>query len=248
MEYTQDGHWFWFLVLIATAAALYSSVGQGGGSGYLAVMALYGVTPAHMKPAALVMNVFVTSIVWYRYYRDGNFKWELFWPFAVTSIPMAFIGGTVTLHAAAYRLIVALALLVASIRILWRPPHAGRTRRPGWPVTVVIGAVLGLVSGITGVGGGIFLSPLLLLFRWCSLRETFALSAGFIWVNSVAGVSGYAFIGNAWPSGMAWLVLAAVAGTAVGVKILAGRGTPQTLQRILGMVLMIAALRMLVHI
>lgn len=248
MEYSEYGHSFWFLILIALAAALYSSVGQGGGSGYLAVMALYGVVPAHMKPAALVMNVFVTSIVWYRYYRDGNFKWAFFWPFAVTSIPMAFVGGALTLHAAAYRLIVALALLVASIRLLWSPPHASGTQRPGWPVTIVVGGVLGLVSGITGVGGGIFLSPLLLLFRWCSLREAFALSAAFIWVNSAAGVSGYAFVGNAWPSGMVWLVVAALAGTAVGVKILARRGTPQTLQRILGAVLMIAALRMLTDI
>lgn len=248
MEYSQDGHVFWFLALIALAAALYSSVGQGGGSGYLAVMALYGMTPAHMKPAALIMNVFVTSIVWYRYYRHGEFKWKLFWPFVVSSIPMAFIGGALTLHAAAYRLIVALALLVASVRILWRPPRESRIRRPGWPVTIVVGAVLGLVSGITGVGGGIFLSPLLLLFRWCSLQETLALSAGFIWVNSVAGVSGYAFNNDVWPSGMVWLVLAALFGTAVGVKILAGRGTPQALQRILGVVLMIAALRMLIDV
>ncbi len=246
MEYSQDGHSFWFLALIALAAALYSSVGQGGGSGYLAVMAMYGVTPAHMKPAALVMNVFVASIVWYRYYRDGDFKWDLFWPFAATSIPMAFVGGVLTLHAAAYRVIVALALLAASMRILWRPLHAGQIRRPAWSVMIVIGAVLGLVSGITGVGGGIFLSPLLLLFRWCSLSETFALSAGFIWVNSVAGACGYAFTGNAWPPELVWLVLAALAGTAVGVSVLAQSGKPQTLQRILGAVLMVAALRMLI--
>ncbi len=248
MEYPHTGHSFWFLVLIALAAALYSSVGQGGGSGYLAVMALYGVAPAHMKPAALVMNVFVTSIVWYRYYAGGEFNWRFFWPFAVTSIPMAFVGGALTLHAAAYRVIVALALMVAAIRILWRPVHAGRIRQPGWFLIAVIGGVLGLVSGITGVGGGIFLSPLLLLLGWCSLRETFALSSGFIWVNSVAGISGYAVAANPWPPDLPWLVAAALAGTVVGVKILAGRGTPQTLQRILGVVLMLAALRMLIAI
>lgn len=248
MEFSQEGYSIWFLALIALAAALYSSVGQGGGSGYLAVMALYGMSPAHMKPAALLMNVFVTSVVWYRYYRRGDFKWSLFWPFAVASVPTAFIGGALTLHAAAYRLIVAVALLVASIRMLSRPPLEGRLRRPSWPATILVGAVLGLVSGTTGVGGGIFLSPLLLLFRWCSLHETLALSAGFIWVNSVAGISGYAFDNNAWPSGMPWLVAAALIGTAVGVKILASRGTPQALQRILGVVLMIAALRMLIDI
>ncbi len=245
MELPPSGQSIWFLILIGLAAALYSSVGQGGGSGYLAVMALYGMSPAHMKPAALIMNIFVTSLVWYRHYRAGEFKWVLFWPFIVTSIPAAFVGGALTLGPSLYRALVAVALLVAALRTLWRSQVDDTVVRPTATAMLITGAVLGLVSGATGVGGGIFLAPLLLYFRWCDLRETFALSAAFIWVNSVAAVFGYGFAGHAFPLNVAWLVVAALAGTFVGVKIVAFYGTPHRLQRLLGIVLAVAAVRML---
>ena len=245
MDYPAYGHPFWFLVCITLAAALYSSVGQGGGSGYLAVMALFGVTPMHMKPAALLMNIFVTSVIWYRYHRAGNFRWDLFWPFIITSVPMAFVGGSITLYSTVYRVIVALALLTAALRLVWRPTHGDDVQEAKWHIASVFGAILGLISGMTGVGGGIFLSPLLLFFRWSSLNETFALSAGFIWVNSVAGILGYLFTGGSWPPGMAWMVLAVLFGALIGAKIFADHSTPQTLQRVLGVILVIAAIRIL---
>lgn len=248
MDYTVDGHSLWLFVFIALAAVLYSSVGQGGGSGYLAVMAFFAVTPEHMKPAALVMNVFVTSALWYRYQREGDFRWPLLWSFVSTSIPMAFVGGALTLDAVIYRVIVAVALLAAAMRLIWHPAPDQPAQAPSWRATLPVGAVLGLVSGTTGVGGGIFLAPLLLLFRWCTLRETFALSAAFIWVNSLAGVLGYSFTASSWPPDMVWYVVAALAGTVVGMNLLTKHSTPQVLQRILGVVLMIAAIKMLADI
>ncbi len=244
MEHTEYGHTLGLLVLIAVAAALYSAVGQGGGSGYLAAMALFGVAPAHMKPAALIMNIFVTTLVWRRYHRSGDFAWSMFWPFATTSVPLAVLGGALTLHSSGYRLLVALALLIAALRLFWKSIDGEDLRRPSWYVTLPTGAVLGFVSGITGVGGGIFLGPLLLMCRWSTLHQAFALSAGFIWVNSTAGILGYFLSGQPAPPGIQWLVAAAVVGTVLGISILSRRSAPTTLQRVLGGVLVIAALKM----
>jgi len=231
-------------LLIALAALLYSSVGHGGASGYLAAMALLGVAPAVMKPAALAMNVFVAGLVAWRLYRAGYFNARLFWPFALGSIPLAFLGGALTLPGHFYRYLVGAALVLAGIRLLIETRDLPARSTPPIPLAVTVGAVLGFVSGLTGVGGGIFLSPLLLFLRWADMRHTAALSATFILLNSLAGLAGHFAAGAALPSGLPWMVLAALAGGAVGAELAVRRLAPVKLRRLLGIVLLIAGAKM----
>lgn len=232
------------LGLIALAALLYSSVGHGGASGYLAVMALLGVAPAIMKPAALTMNIFVAGWVAWRLYRAGYFNARLFWPFAFGSIPLSFVGGLLVLPGNFYRYVVGAALIVAAIRLLMEARDQPARSTPPPMLAVAVGAVLGFVSGLTGVGGGIFLSPLLLFLRWADMRHTAALSATFILLNSIAGLAGYLTTGAAVPSGLPWMVLAALAGGVVGAELAVRRLAPVKLRRLLGVVLGIAAVKM----
>ena len=233
------------LALIIVAAVLYSSVGHGGASGYLAVMALMGLSPLLMKPAALSMNIAVAGLVFARLARAGHFDWRLFLPFAIGSIPLAAIGGAYTLTDAAYKIIVGLALLLAASRLFFEQHDTEpRGRPPVWSA-VGIGAVLGLLSGLTGVGGGIYLSPLLLFLRWTSMRSNAALAAAFILVNSIASLAGYAWTGKAWPDGIAWFVLAALLGGIIGSELAVRRLAPVQLKKVLGVVLIIAGFKMI---
>jgi uncharacterized protein len=233
------------LALVALAATLYASVGHGGASGYLAAMALLGVAPAIMKPAALTMNIAVAGLVCFRLVRAGYFDARLFWPFALGSIPLAFLGGMLTVPGHFYKILVALALLVAAARLLWKTEdHAAVTRPRLWQA-LASGAGLGFISGLTGVGGGIFLSPLLLFLRWANMRTTAAVSAAFILVNSVAGLAGHASVVTGWPPFLPWLVVAALGGGLIGSELAVRRAAPATLKRVLGVVLVIAGVKML---
>ncbi len=233
------------LALIALAALLYASVGHGGASGYLAVMALLGVAPAVMKPAALAMNIFVAGLVAWRLYRAGYFNARLFWPFALGSIPLAFVGGLLTLPGNFYRYLVGAALVLAAVRLLVEARDQPAQSVPPPALAVVVGAGLGFVSGLTGVGGGIFLSPLLLFLRWADMRHTAALSAAFILLNSLAGLAGHLAAGAGMPAGLPWMVLAALAGGAFGAELAVRRRlAPVKLRRLLGVVLMVAGAKM----
>lgn len=234
------------LVLVVVAATLYSAVGQGGGSGYLAAMALYGLDPAAMKPAALSLNVFVSALVLVRLWRAGHFDGRLFWPFALPSIPMAALGGAWTLSAPLYRYLVAAALTVAAVQMLRGQGGDGQRGRPPLTVALALGAGLGLVSGLTGVGGGVFLAPLVLIFGWARMRSAAALSAGFILVNSLAALAGYATSGQPWPEGLVLLVPAAVLGAVAGSELAVRGLSPRRLQQVLGLVLLLAAARLIV--
>ncbi len=233
------------LTFIACAALLYSSVGHGGASGYLAAMALFGVAPVFMKPAALAMNIAVAGLVFFRLWRAGYFDARLFWPFALGSIPLAFVGGALTLPGGAYKLLVAIALLVAAARLLWKTQDHEAASTPNIWIALGSGVGLGFLSGLTGVGGGIFLSPLLLLLRWANMRTTAAVSAAFILVNSIAGLAGHATVAVAWPAQLPLLMLAALAGAVIGSELAVRRLAPVTLRRVLGVVLVIAAAKML---
>ncbi len=234
-----------FLGSIAVAAILYSSVGHGGASGYLAVMALFGMEPALMKPAALTMNIFVTVLVLARLNKAGYFNWKLFIPFVVASMPMAFLGGAYTIDSSAYKIIVGIALLLAVLRMVWRSHDDYELKTPPLLVAMIVGGVLGFVSGLTGVGGGIFLSPLLLFFHWTNMRGSAAIAAGFILLNSIAGLAGFATTDQPWPVGISVLVIAAVAGGLIGSELSVRRLAPLKLRKALAVVLAVAGIKMI---
>ncbi len=225
-------------------ATLYSSVGHGGASGYLAAMALFGLAPEVMKPAALTMNLFVASLVLYRLYRADYFSWRLFLPIAIASMPMAFWGGTLIPQESTYQYIVGAALLLASIQFFVRIKNEGDCVEPTLLIAIPVGAVLGFVSGLTGVGGGIYLSPLLLWLRWTKMRTNAAIAAAFILVNSAAGLAGHVMTINTWPGDMAWYVIAALMGAIVGAELAVRRLAPPILRQLLGVVLVIAGIKM----
>jgi uncharacterized membrane protein YfcA len=234
--------------LMFLAALLYSSVGHAGASGYLAAMALFGVAPLVMKPTALLLNVIVATIASARFLRAGCFSRELFWPLALTAVPMAYLGGLLTLPAAAYRPLLGLVLLYSAWRFLARPvSEAAETRRPGVPLLLLAGAAMGLLSGLTGVGGGIFLSPLLLFLGWGRVREVSGVAAVFILVNSVAGLAGFfTRHGVAIPEGFPYWAAAVVLGGWLGAGLGSRRLPVPVLQKLLAAVLLVAGAKMLI--
>ena len=231
---------------IFVMAALYSSVGHAGASGYLAAMALAGLAPGVMKPTALTLNILVALIATVRFYRAGYFSWRILLPFALSSIPFAFVGGALSLPGSVYQKLVGLALLFAAFR-LWMhaAARADVEARPApLPAAVGLGAVIGLLSGVTGVGGGIFLSPVLLLARWAETRQASGVAAAFILVNSVAGLAGHFASVRAVHDSIYLWGAAAVAGGLLGTELGRRRLATVTLRRVLSAVLVIAGLKM----
>ena len=232
-------------LLIFGAAVLYSSVGHAGASGYLAAMALFGVAPAVMKPTALTLNIAVAFITTARFYRAGHFSWPLPWPFLLGSVPLAFLGGAITLPGVVYRVLVGLILLFAAYRMFWYADHERTTVRPSLLAGLGCGAVLGFISGLTGVGGGIFLSPLLLFMGWADFKQTAGTSSAFILLNSVAGLLGHvSSVQSLPPAAFVWAV-AAVAGGLIGSEMGIRRLAEVTLRRLLAAVLLIAGLKLI---
>ena len=237
---------FILLMAIGLMAVLYSSVGHGGASGYLAAMALWGLLPEEMRPAALLMNIVVTSWLLYRFQPYKLMPYKLFWPLVIASTPLAFIGGLIKIDAEAYRLLVGLMLLLAAVRMLMINKAAESTHQPTMIVVLLVGAILGFSAGLTGIGGGVFLSPILLIFGWCTIRQSTAVAAGFILLNSIGGLAGYIVSDQSWPMGAGWLVIAALAGCLFGGELAAHRASSLTLQKLLAAVLAIAAVKMVV--
>ena len=235
------------LVLILLAAVLYSSVGHAGASGYLAAMALVGVAPGVMKPTALVLNILVAVIATVKFYRVGAFSWRLFWPFAVASMPFAYLGGTLTLPGHVYKPLVGAVLVYAawwSFRTAHRSAYTIEAR-PNVIVLVAAGAALGLLSGLTGVGGGIFLSPLLLLLRWAEVRVISGIAAAFILVNSVAGLLGVLAKSPSLPPALPYWAVAAIVGGFIGAEFGSRRLPNPTIRKLLALVLLIAGAKMI---
>ena len=232
-------------VLIFVAALLYSAVGHAGASGYLAAMSLLGVAPAAMRPTALILNVVVAIIGTIQFVRAGYFRWSLFWPFAIASVPAAYLGGRLSLPGNWYRIVVGIVLLLSALRfaITLRTPDQARRTAP-LPLSLLIGAVLGLLAGLTGVGGGIFLSPVLLLTGWANLRTTAATSVAFILVNSAAGlVAQHAALGAVGNIAPTWAV-AAAAGGLIGSHLGSRRLPSPALRGVLAVVLVAAGLKL----
>jgi uncharacterized membrane protein YfcA len=237
--------WPILLAGVFGVAALYASVGHGGASGYLAVLSLFGFRPESMVVSALCLNLFVSALSFYSFRRAGHFDWKLFWPFAAGSIPLAYVGGLMKISSKAYAALLGFALLFAAIRLILPPsPNAPADKAPRLPAALAAGAGLGLLSGMVGVGGGIFLSPLMLLLRWADAKRVAAVSALFIFVNSVSGLAGQLQKGAA-PALSLWpLALAAFAGGVLGSHIGAKKFDQSTLRRTLGFVLLIAAVKL----
>jgi uncharacterized membrane protein YfcA len=234
-------------VLILVVGFLYSSVGHAGASGYLAVMALMCVAPDVMKPTALALNIVVAIIGTVQFALAGHFRWRLFWPFAVASIPLAYLGGRITLPPEYYRPLVGLVLLFSAWR-LWMGSLAAtepRTHEPRIGASIAAGGLLGFVSGLTGTGGGIFLSPLMLLMKWADPKKTAATSAAFILVNSISGITGALRAELHLPAALAWWCAAAGAGGLAGSYLGSRKLEGRALRRLLAVVLVLAGGKLL---
>lgn len=233
------------VLLLALVAFAYAMVGHGGASGYLAVLTIFGFAAETVRPSALVLNMFVSAIATLQYARGGHFRWRSFWPFALTSVPMSFIGYGIELDPLMYKRILALCLVVAVARMLGLFGQGSREQRevPIVPA-LVIGAVLGLLSGMLGIGGGILLSPLMLLCGWGDAKRVAAISAPFILVNSASGLS------RAWQGGIslpadAWTWIAVAVGAGLLGSWIGARKTPEPrLRQALGVVLLFAAIKL----
>jgi len=230
------------------AAFGYAAVGHGGASAYIAAMALAGIAPAEMRPIALVLNVLVSSLGTWKFHRAGHFRWRLFWPFAVVSIPFAYLGGAITLPGHAYKILVGVVLLYAAWQ-LWRSAGAGdemrEVREPPLLLAMVIGAAMGMLAGLTGVGGGIFLSPLLLMLGWAGTKQTSAVAAPFILVNSLAGLAAvFMTKGAVLPDYVVFLAVAVLAGGWLGAEYGSRRFANPFIRRLLAVVLALAGGKM----
>jgi len=235
-------------MLFLVVGALYASVGHAGASGYLAVMALVGVEATVMRPTALSINVLVAAIAFTQFARAGHFSWALFWPFAVASIPAAYLGGLIQLPQHALKIAIGVVLVLTAARmafVAWRPPKAVlQPRRPSISVALAVGSGLGFLAGLTGTGGGIFLSPVILLMGWADPKRTAATSSLFILVNSVAGLGGLASRGWTPPSSLWLLAACAGAGGITGATLGSRKATPRTLNVLLAVVLLIAGAKL----
>ena len=234
-------------VLMAIAAALYSSVGHGGASAYLAIMALFSVAPETMRPTALALNLVVAGLGTWRFGRAGQIDWRLLLAFLAAAAPAAFIGGGIEISPGVYRPLIGLVLWVAAARLFWQPVRLAQQqpRPPSPAIALPVGALLGLLAGLTGTGGGIFLSPLIILFGWADARTTSGIAAGFIFVNSAAGLAGNVASVRALPAELPWLAASVGAGALLGTWLGSARLPKPRLLQGLGLVLVIAGAKLL---
>lgn len=235
-----------FYFLLVAVAFLYASVGHGGASGYLALMAMFNMAPEVMRPTALILNIFVSLIAFIQFYKAKHFIWKLFVPLAAASIPMSFVGGLISLDQDLYKKILGVLLLFAIIRFFaFYKNDQVENKAHSTLVAVFIGSIIGLLSGMIGIGGGIILSPVLLLLKWTNLKQTAAISALFIFVNSLAGLAGQLYQGLEFSNNMFVLVVIALVGGVAGSYFGAQRFNTLILKRVLAGVLLIAVIKLL---
>ena len=233
--------------LMAVAAALYSSVGHGGASAYLAIMALFSVAPETMRPTALALNLVVAGLGSARYWLRGQVSWRLLFAFAVTATPAAFLGGQIHLPPEYYKPLVGVLLIAAAVRLFWSPKQLAwrEVKTPSLLIALPVGAALGFLAGLTGTGGGIFLSPLILILGWEKPRVTSGVVAAFILANSAAGLAGNVATLGDLPAETPWLLAAVAAGALAGVWLGVRRLPQPALLRVLGLVLIVAGAKLL---
>lgn len=240
-----DTHLILLTAAIVLVAFLYSSVGHAGASGYIAVMSLFGLPPAVIKPTALLLNILVATIATFQFWRAGHFSWRLFWPFAVLAIPFAFLGGYINLPTSVFKVLVGIVLLLSAIRFFAKPSEDTVENEPPRLVSIPVGGGLGLLAGLTGTGGGIFLTPLLLLNRWARTKQAAAVSALFILINSTAGLLGNLTSTQQFPSFAVAFAIAAVAGGTAGSYLGSQKLPHAAIKRLLAIVLLIAGMKLI---
>jgi len=230
---------------ILVIAFLYSSVGHAGASGYIAIMSLLSVAPEAIKPTALTLNILVASIGAWQFWRAGHFSWRLFWPFALLSVPLAFVGGYVNLPTHLFKVLLGIILLYSAAHFLLRAPPEHEPREPSRTVALATGGGIGFLSGLTGTGGGIFLTPLMLLMHWARTKNAAAVSAFFILLNSIAGLLGNFTSTRQFPTFALVLVAAAAVGGSLGSYFGSRRFDPAVIKKLLAIVLTIAGTKLI---
>ena len=243
-----DSYFILFL-LIPIVAFLYASVGRGGASGYLALMSILGFTQEVMKPTALLLNLFVAGIAFYHFWRAGYFRQNLFLAFSISSIPFSFLGGRLTIEPHLYKLILGICLLIATLKIFGifnRDKEEVQIKKFNLKFALLLGAGIGFLSGLIGIGGGIILSPLILLLNWGTVKEAAAVSALFIWVNSASGLFGQFSMGLTVES-ESWLMIAlAVVGGYLGAYIGSNKLNNYAIRQLLATVLLFASIKLII--
>ena len=237
----------WITLLLGVGAALYSAVGHGGASAYLAIMALFSVAPEVMRPTALTLNLIVAGFALIRFSVARQINFRLLAIFALTAAPAAFVGGMITIPPNYYRPLVGLVLWFAAARLMWQPKALAErpVSSPSFLVALPSGAALGLLAGLTGTGGGIFLSPLIILFGWEEPRRTSGVAAGFIFINSLAGLAGNIAAVRDLPPELPWFVAAVATGALLGTWLGVDRLPRNRLLQWLGVVLAVAGAKLL---
>ncbi|NOT83170.1 MAG: sulfite exporter TauE/SafE family protein [Gallionella sp.] len=230
---------------IFVIAVLYSSVGHAGASGYIAVMSLLSLAPSDIKPTALALNVLVASIASWQFFRAGHFSWRMFWPFAILSVPFAFLGGYINLPTHTFKIVLGLVLLYSALRFLFVTKHDKMISAPPRLQALMSGGGIGLLSGLTGTGGGIFLTPLLLFKGWAQVKQAAAVSALFILVNSAAGLAGYFSNAKLLPTFILPLFVVAALGGSIGSYLGSQCFDAVIIKRFLAVVLLIASAKLM---
>ncbi|MFD0863672.1 sulfite exporter TauE/SafE family protein [Sungkyunkwania multivorans] len=237
--------WWLFLLLLPIVSFLYASVGHGGASGYLALMALFSIAPENMKPTALLLNLFVAAASFYYYYKGGHFNKRLFLLFGITSIPAAFVGGMMTVEASVYKQVLGVLLIFAILKMLnvFGKERESVVKANIWQ-GILVGALIGFFSGLIGIGGGIILTPIIILLHWGKMKEAAAVSALFIWVNSAAGMAGQLISGVTIDAQAFILVGIALIGGVLGGYLGSKRINQKVLRYMLAGVLVIAVVKL----
>lgn len=190
----------WLCAALLAVSFLYSSVGHAGASGYIATMTLFGLLPGFIRPTALILNILVATIAAWQFYRAGHFVWRTFWPYALLSVPCAFLGGMFHIPTHLFKILLGIILLFSSIMLLIKIRSSDTVSSPDLSISIGTGGILGLLAGVTGTGGGIFLTPILILAKWAKTKQASAASALFILVNSISGLAGFISSSNKLPS------------------------------------------------
>lgn len=235
------------LFLFACVSFLYAMVGHGGASGYLAVMAITEYPPEFIRTNALILNLLVSAIAFIQFYRGGHFLSRPFFRLIIFSVPFSLIGGLFPLLDMAFRIILSAMLFLAALGIAIRPAEKKKLNELPWFWATITGSIIGLISGLTGIGGGVLLSPVLLLAGWANQKQTAALSAAFIFVNSLSGLSGRLISGAAIDSQVIWMALIVVITAFAGAWLGAGKFKSNSLKWALTAVLFVAAIKLLLE-